>query len=119
MCLRLPLSFAFVFVICKFAFACVCLLSLFVFARLFVLVRLFCVGLCCVSYYTCVYIECVFRLHGFGLLVCACVIVLRVIVYAFALLRCKVAFHISCACKLHVCGVSVFCLFVFVCLFCE
>ena len=55
-----------------------------------------------------------FRLHYFGLLVCACVIVLRVIVYAFALVRCKVAFHISCACKLHACGFNVFCLFVFV-----
>ena len=34
---------------------------------------------------------------------CACMRVLRVIVYAFAFVSCKVAFHVARVCRLHVC----------------
>ena len=54
-----------------------------------------------------------------GSFVCSSILVFRVIAYEFAFVCCKVAFHISCACKLHVCAFNVFCLFVFVRLFCE
>ena len=54
----------------------------------------------------------------FGVFVCACMFVLRVIAYAFATVCCKVAFDIRRVCRLHVC-VRVrdrVCLFVLVCL---
>ena len=39
--------------------------------------------------------------------VCACLLVLRVIVYAFAFVRCQIAFHITRVCRLPVCFVFV------------
>ena len=44
----------------------------------------------------------------FGLFVCACMLVLQVVVYAFAVECCKVASHISHVCILHVCFAFVF-----------
>ena len=51
---------------------------------------------------------------------CACLLVLRVIVYAFAFVCCKAAFLILNACGLHVwfAFVLLFRLFVLVCLYC-
>ena len=68
----------------------------------------------------CVNIARVFCFRVFGLLVCACMLVLRVLMYWFAFDCCKVVFHITRVCRSHV---SFFCLFlvcsvVLVCLFC-
>ena len=46
-----------------------------------------------------------------GLFVCACMRVLQVVVYAFAVVCCKVASHIFHLCRLHVCVAFVFFLF--------
>ena len=48
------------------------------------------------------------------------VFVLRLMVYAFAIVCCKVAFHIALVCSLHVCVafVSLVRLFLLECLFC-
>ena len=74
-----------------------------------------CVRLClsqgCLSYYTCVYMSCLFRFRDF---VCLCVRVccLRLRLYAFAFVCCKFAFQ-----SLRVVCVHVFGLFVCDCLF--
>ena len=55
----------------------------------------------------------------FGLFMFACVLVLRVAVYAFAIVCCKVAPPISQLCRLHVCLAFVLLYFVvFVCFSC-
>ena len=58
----------------------------------------------------------VFCGRAFGWFVCACMLDVRAIEYAFAFVCCHVAFHITRVCRLHVCFVFVplVCLFVFV-----
>ena len=55
----------------------------------------------------------------FGLLTCACMLDLRVVVYAVAFVCCHVAFHITRVLRLHVCFAFVrsVCLLAIVCLF--
>ena len=53
-------------------------------------------------FHVCVYCMRVVRLC-FWLVCFACMLVLRVIVDAFAIVRCNVVFQISRVCKLHVC----------------
>ena len=70
------------------------------------LVCLFCL-LCscdcvCVSYHTCVYIARVFCVRHVCVFVVECVLVGRMVVYAFAFVCCKVAFHVAHVCRLHV-----------------
>ena len=61
-----------------------------------------------------------FCFRVFSLLVCACMLVLRVLMYWFAFDCCKVVFHITRVCRLRVCIVFVYlvCLSGFLCLFC-
>ena len=49
----------------------------------------------CVSYYTCVYIACVFCVRVLGLIVCERMVVTIAIVYAFAFDCCNLVFHIA------------------------
>ena len=49
----------------------------------------------CISYYTCVQFACMYGFRVVGSFVCACTLVLRVIVCAFAVVCCLVAFHIT------------------------
>ena len=62
------------------------------------------------------YIACVFCLGVFDSFVCACMLVLGMNVYAFAFVCCKVAFHVTCVCILHVSFAFDF-LFVSLCLY--
>ena len=75
---------------------------------------------CSVSRYTCEYIACLDLYRACLWIVCTCLLVLRVIVYAFAFVCCKAAFLILNACGLHVwfAFVLLFRLFVLVCLYC-
>ena len=62
------------------------------------------------------YIACVFCLGVFDSFVCACMLVLGVTLYPFAFVCCKVPFHATCVCILHLtfaCDV----LFVSLCLY--
>ena len=52
-----------------------------------------------------------------GSFVCSFILVFRVIAYEFAFVCCKVAFHITRVCRLHLCYVFVFCLCVCLCLY--
>ena len=81
-----------------FIFVCLCL---------YVAFAIHCVSVCscmlqgCVPYCTCVQIT---RLVCFLVIgsLCACMLRFRVIVYAFAFVCCRVAFHITRVCRLHV-----------------
>ena len=58
----------------------------------------------------------------FGVFGCACMFVLRVIVHAFAIVCCKVCFHIRRVSRLHVCFVFVnvvVCMCLLACVACD
>ena len=78
-------------------FAFVSLVSLCVLGRLLFRVIVYALAFCtlqgCVSIYACVYIAGVVCVRALGLFVCVCMLVLRVAVYAFACVFCKVMFH--------------------------